>query len=238
MITYRRDPAAVLAQIPKNSAGQRLTRQDLRILFPVRFVERELAELGDTVKVIGMLCWVLPDGSYSVMNAMGRFTFKPKRISKVEFDEVEYYCMEFDANSVVMPSTEIVRDNTVIYPLLDEFLFRGKVPWYFEYDDLLKLFDTAKSLADSSTGEVPETLEAITAIIARNPRNRKQLLRHVLDGKSYKSKDGVAWVPLASVQYGVTSPLGKIAGGYFNDGVVSALVSPSDTVSSVEKVLR
>lgn len=238
MTQYRRNPTSVLAQLVTNSAGQVSTRQKLYVYLPVRFAERELAEIGAQVTSVGMLCFALESGEYSVMNVMSRIKFSPKRVSKVSFDEVEYYQLEFDPNSVVIVSTEVLRDNTVIYPLLDEFIFRGKVPWYFEYDDLLRMFDTANSHASSRTGEVPETIEAIVSIIARDPKNRKELIRHLLNGKPVNGKLKPAWVPLASVQYSVSNPLSKFAGGYFNDGVVSALVSPSDSVSSVEKVLR
>lgn len=238
MTQYRRRPEAVRAALVKNAAGQILTRQDLTVYFPVRFAERELATLGVEVKVIGVLCMALASGEYSVWNGLGRFVFRPERITKTMFDDVEYYQLSFPANSVVLPSMEIMRDNTVIYPVLDEFWFRGKVPWYLEYDDMLRMFGTAKVMAASDTGDVMETLEAITSIIARNPAKRTELYRHTLGGKRYGSSKDLSWVPLASVQYSVTSPLGKLAGGYFNDGVVSALTTPTDTVSSVERVLR
>ena len=123
----------------------------------------------------------------------------------------------------------------IIFDIIDEIFFKGNNPWYLTYDDRAKLFDTSKQYANSNVGKQLATIELLNALTARSPQDLKTLVRHALVNGEIKSP---AFVPLMSVLYTADSTLAKLAGNYFNDGVVSALVNKTDEASRIEQLLR
>ena len=105
-----------------------------------------------------------------------------------------------------------------------------------EYEDLGKLLDTSKELANSDVGKNQDVIEFIVSMISRNKNDRTINIRHILN--SYKDLHDISYVPLSSVFYSVNTTINKLSGSYFNDGIVSALVKKTDDTSEIEKILR
>lgn len=238
MSKYRRHAPAVLAQLTVNEAGQVLTKAKCKIQVPVRFSEIGLGQIGIETYTYGLFPLILESGDYAVCNVTALFELNPSKLAMVTIDEVEYHEFHFDAGTVVFKSTDLVKRETLIYNVFDEFIFKGKIPWYVEYDDVGKLFDTAKKHAGSNVGNNAEVIEFVASMISRNKDDRTKFLRETI--KSYKDTtiDKIDYVPLASVFWSVNSTMNKLAGSYFNDGVTSALVNPSERAHKIEKILR
>jgi hypothetical protein len=161
----------------------------------------------------------------------------PTSTIKVKFNEEEYYKFDFDAGSTVIPSLQLVQTDVLVYKIYDEIMAKGNVPWYLDYNDLGRLFDTAKYHAGANIGSNHEVTELIVSIIARNPKNRHEYYRRTVKSKEDVKKNPPAFVPLRSVVYSATNTTNKLAGSYFEAGLVSALNSPSTRTERIESIL-
>lgn len=233
-----RDPAkihAVLAELPD---GRLVTKKEVKIYVPSRFDERGLASVGMETYIVGIYAIVIDDKYYgvSMVNAMCRI--EPTSTVKVVFDEEEYYEFTFDAGSTVMATVHLVRTDTLVYKIYDEIISKGRVPWYLGYTELGKLFDTAKYHAGANIGANHEVTELIISMISRDPKDRVKYYRQTVKSIEDVEKNPPAFIPLRSVTYAATNTTNKLAGSYFNEGLVSALVSPADRVERIEELLR
>ena len=233
-----RDPSKVLASLKELPDNRLVTTKGCKIYIPVRYAERGLAQIGIETYIVGIYAITVDDTYYgvSIVNAMTRI--EPTSTIKIMVDDEEYYEFSFDPGSTVMSSTLLVKRDTLTYNIYDEIISKGRVPWYMNYIDLSKLFETAKYHAGANIGQNQEVVELIVSMIARNPDNRHEYYRH-----SIKSLDDVtlkppAVIPLKSVIYGATNTTNKLAGSYFHEGLVSGLNTPSDRVERIEDLLR
>lgn len=233
-----RDAALVMSNLVKNKTGQILTKTPCRIQVPVRFSEVGLGEIGINTYTYGLFPIILESGHYAVLNVNAIVQLNPQRLSIVTIDEVDYHEFYFDSGDVVIKASDLLKREALLYNVFDEFIFKGKIPWYVDYEDLGKLFDTAKYHAGSNVAQNLEVIEFIASMVSRSKEDRTKYIRTI--GESYKdfSLDKIDYVALKSVFYSVNSTVNKLAGSYFNDGVTSALVVPSTQVEKIEKILR
>lgn len=238
MTKLHRDADLVLSNLVQNDAGQILTKVPCKIQVPVRFSEVGLGEIGISTYTYGMFPIILESGQYAVCNVNAIMQLNPYKLSIVTIDEVDYHEFYFDSGDVVITTTDLLKRETLMYNVIDEFIFKGKIPWYVDYEDLGKLFDTAKYHAGSNVGQNLEVIEFIASMVSRSKEDRTKYIRSV--GQTYKdfSLDRIDYVDLKSVFYSVNSTVNKLAGSYFNDGVASALVVPSTKVEKIESILR
>jgi hypothetical protein len=234
---YTRSPACK-AKLVDNGKGQILTKENCKIQVPYRYSERGLGEVGVETRIYGCFPVIFENGEYTLCNVTAVMSINPFKTSVVEIDEVEYHQFEFRAGDVVIKNTEVVRDDLLMYNIFDEFIFKGKIPWYMGYEDVGKLFDTAKSHAGSDVAGNYEVIELIASMVTRSKDDRSKYIRSV--AKSYADivNSKIDFVPLSSIFYSVNSTVNKIAGSYFSDGVVSALVTPTTKVDKIESILR
>lgn len=238
MANYKRNAEVVLSNLHKNTVGQVLCKKNCKIQVPVRFSEVGLGEIGMTVFTYGLFALILDTGEYSVLNVNSILELNPYKITMVTIDDVEYHEFHFDAGQVVIKTSSLIQSNTLIYNVMDEFIFKGKIPWYVGYEDVGKLLDTAKYHADSDVGQNPEVMEFIASMITRSASDRTTYIRSVAETYEDFDVKNISYVPLKSVLYSVNNTVNKIAGSYFSEGVVSALVNPSHSTEQVERLLR
>ncbi len=231
-----RVPELVNSLLVKNEAGQVITKENCYIQVPARFSNIGLGQVGVETIIYGCYALISESGKYTVRNINALIELNPSRTKIIQIDEVDYYQFEFDAYQVMMNTSSVVKRDAIIYNIFNEFLFKGKVPWYMEYEDLGKLLDTSKELANSDVGKNQDVIEFIVSMISRNKNDRTINIRHILN--SYKDLHDISYVPLSSVFYSVNTTINKLSGSYFNDGIVSALVKKTDDTSEIEKILR
>ncbi len=238
MSKLKRLPSVVLNQLVTTPTGQVLTKVPCKIQIPVRYTTRGLGNVGSTNYAYGLFPIILETGEYTVLNVCAYVELEPYKTIQISIGEVDYYELYFEANSVIIKTTDIVKRSDIMFNVFDEFIFKGKLPWYAEYEDICKIFDTAKSHADSKVASNPEVIELIASMITRSKEDRTVYIRSVANSLSDVTLDKIDFVPLNSIFYSVNSTLNKIAGSYFDDGVRSALVSETTGVSRVESILR
>lgn len=238
MSKYKRDPVKVLSSLIETPSGQIIAKQNCKIQVPVRFSEIGLGKVGIQTFTYGLFPIILETGEYSVCNVNALIELDPFKTLMVTLDEVDYHEFYFEPGSVIIKTTDLIKRETLIYNIMDEFIFKGKIPWYVEYEDIGKIFDTAKYHANSNVGQNLEVIEFIAALITRSKKDRTKYIRNVAKSFADTKLDQIDYIPLNNVFYAIHNTVNKLAGSYFNDGVISALVTPSTQVEKIESILR
>ena len=238
MKNYTRNPEAIKRVLKQTEGRQLVCTVDCKIQVPVRFNNVGLAQVGADVYIYGIFAIILSDGNYSVCNVNSMFKISPDKILTTKLDDVEYYEFHFKAGEVVVVSTDLVKRDILIYNVFNEIFFNGNIPWYMEYEDLGKIFDTSKSFADSNVNQNLEVIELIAMLVTRSSKDRTKPYRTTVNSRDDLVKNKPVFIPLKSVFYAVTNTFNKLAGSYFHDGVVSALVNPSTQSTRIENVLK
>lgn len=215
-----------------------VTSEHVRIQVPERFVNAGLAQVGIDNYVYGIYALLLDDDTYAVSVTNTMLKINPTKTLRIKVNEVPYYEFHFDAGTAVIPDVNSVKRDTMVYNVINELMFMGHMPWYMEYDDVGKIFDTSSKFAGSSVNNSLECVELLAAIVARDREDPTKPYRLVVTDEEYKKRHKPRFIPMKSVFYAATSTSNKLAGSYFNDGIVSALVTPTTEVSRIEQLLR
>ena len=209
-----------------------------RIQVPARYMDIGLGETGATTIVYGCFVLILETGEYSVCSITALVQLGDSSYKTVKIDDVTYYEFSYGANDTIIVNTSLVKRDTIMYNIFNEFISQGKIPWYMEYEDMGKLFDTSSYHAGSNIGQSLEVIELLVSIITRSNNDRVKYIRNCITSYDEASLSKIDYVPLTSVFYSIETTLNKLAGNYFNDGIVSSLVNKSSKVTKVERILR
>lgn len=233
----KRDPKKIHAALKQLDDGRLITLKTLKIYIPCRFAERNLAVIGLETRIVGIYAIVDEENNYgvSLVNAMMEIT--PTSTIKITINGNEYYEFTFDKGSVILPSVDLVKIDTLVYNIYDEIIAKGHVPWYLEYNDLGRIFDTAMKHAGARVGDNHEVIELLISMISRDKVNRHKYYRQVIESLEDLKTNPPAFIPLRSVIYNATNTTNKLAGSYLQEGMVSALVTPSTRQEHIEQLL-
>jgi hypothetical protein len=210
----------------------------LKLYIPARFAERQLASVGIETHIMGITAIVVEDTYYGVLLVNAMMKIDPTSTLKVMVGDDEYFEFFFEAGSTVVVSTQLVKINTLVFRIYDELIAKGRVPWYLGYNEMGKLFNTAKEFAGANIGQNHEVTELIVSMIARDPEDRTQYYRQTIKKEEDLKKRPPVFIPLRSVQYSATNTVNKLAGSYWQNALVSALVSPATRTERIENLLR
>lgn len=237
MTKYTRNVKKVLEQLVVDNK-QIYCKKECYIHIPARFLDKEMGEIGSINNSFGIIPIILKDSlDYAVLSVDAIVNLNPFITEKIVINDDEYYQLYFEANSVIIANTSVLRKDKLIYNILDEFLIKGKVPWYLDYEDLAKFLDTADSHAGSRAIENFEVIETLVSIISRDKNNRKVYMRNSAKNKDYIAS-AIEYIPLSSVMYAVSGTVNKLIGAYMDEGIASALTIESTEASNIEKLLR
>lgn len=235
--TLRRDADAVKATL-KEIGNQLFVTQPTKIYVPVRFSERNLAQVSSEIYIVGIYAIVINEREYAVSLVDAMMRIEPTSYKIVPINGDDYFEFYFEPGSVLCPSLDLVKTDTLTYRIYDEIISKGKIPWYLGYLELAGIFDSAAYHAGTNIGSDREVTELLVSLIARNKEDRTKYYRQTVQALEDVSKLPPAYIPMRSVIYAATNTLNKIAGSYMESGVISALVSPSDRVEHIESILR
>lgn len=232
----KRDPAAVLESFTEINDRTLVTKTGCKIYVPARFTEHDLAVLGAETYIVGILTIVVGQTYGSMMvNAMIRID--PSETNRVQVDGDEYLEFVFHPGSVVIPNLYLAKTDTLVYKIYDELIAKAKVPVYLTYFDLAKLFDTARKHAGANVGYYKEVTELLISLSARNFKDKKQYYRQVLETMHDFITNPPYFASLKDVTLSATNTTNKLGGGYFRNGTISAINSPSERTERLESFL-
>ena len=237
-MAFTHQPSKVLGALGLNTQGAYVAKQPIRIHTPVRFVERGLSKIGAQTFVYGLMPIILDDDSYGVTNICARVEITPDQTRIITIDEVDYYEFKFDEGSVVYKTNVVVQDDKLIFFVLDELHFQGKMPWFLSMSHAANSLANAGQFADFYGGKNQEVNELLVAVGARCKADLTKPLRTVAKSAKDVEAQNIEWVGLNSVYLSVPSTIPKIAGSYFEPAVEGALLQPSKRVDRFEKIMR
>lgn len=232
----KRNPAAIHGLLVETQSGQLIAKQACRIYIPARFAERKLAVIANEIRIMAMFAIVDSHGNYGVSCANAMMQITPMSTNVVKIAGDDNYEFSFEAGSVISPNVNLVKTDTLTYNIYDEIIAKGNVPWYFNDIDLCKIFSTSGHHAGVSLGSNNIAIELIAASITRQQGNLPKYYRH-----SLKDNGGAVrpvFIPFRSIIYGPTNTTAKLMGAYFDEGLLSTLVNPSQKPEAIETLLR
>ena len=133
---------------------------------------------------------------------------------------------------------ELVKQATLVYKIFDEFIARGRTPWYLDYNDLAKLFMSADRHAGVNLSTSHAILEMFAAAICRDSADKTKYYRHTVSSQDEIHTRPPVVIALRNITHGATNTTAKLLGSYWNEGLTSALVNPSMKVEAIEELLR
>lgn len=232
----KRNPAAVLATLHEIDDKTLVTSEGCKIYIPSRFLEHGLAVISAETYIVGILTIVVGENYGSMMvNAM--INIDPSETNRVQIGDEEYLEFVFYPGSVVIPNLYLAKTDTLVYKVYDEIIAKAKVPVYLTYFDLAKIFDTARKHAGANVGFYKEVTELLISISARNVKEKTQYYRQVVTSLHDLITNPPYFASLKDVTLSATNTTNKLGGGYFRNGTVSAINSPSERTERLESYL-
>lgn len=233
-----RNPDIIKEQLVVKPDKTVFTKKGCKIYIPSRFKERNLADLGHENYILGMFAMIVDDKYYSFCNVNALIQISPDSINTVKINEIDYLEFVFTPNSQVIANTLLVAKDVLLFRIYDEFISKGNIPWYMNYEDAGKMFSTASKYAGVNIDKNPEVIEMIIATIFRDSQDRNISLRTKLNSKNDLKTIPYSTIPLRSVAYAASNTTNKLAGAYFSVGLTSALVNPTERTERIEAILR
>lgn len=221
----------------KQVGDKLLTSKDLKIVIPYRYIQGKLASVGNTVSTLAVFGLVI-DGEYAISSACATMTLTPSSTTVVSYEGEDFFEFGFDKGSVVCPNLNLVVDDANAFNIYNEFIAKGRVPWFMSYEDFAKILTTAHTHAGIDLSGTNAPLELIITSIARNSKNLYEYYRNTISTIDEQYVTPPSYVPFKSVSYGATNTAGKIMGSYFDEGLTSALTAPEGGPEGVEIHLR
>lgn len=235
--TYKRDGAKVRKNLQVTEDGALVTLKPCRIQVPQRYLERHMATVGSEVHVLGIFGIIMEDSYYGVSMADAMVRLLPNSTDTIDIDGEQYLEFSFDAGDQLFYSLDLVQNDTLTYYIYDEHVAKGRVPWYLNYYDMSKFFESAEEHAGVKLGN-HAILNLITSTTTRDSQNLMTLYRNVVESSTFVETHPPTVVPFRSVVYNTPNTLSKIIGAYFSDSLSSALVHPTQNVERIEELLR
>lgn len=232
----KRDPEFITSKL-KEAGTEMIAAEEVKIYFPARFVERDLAELGHDIYVIGLFAIVIGD-KFCTLNVPAMVPLSPTYYSTIEIEGVEYYEFIFDKGSVVINNTDLVIRDTLVYYIVAEIFSKGNVPWYIGYSEMAAIFDNAEKHAGTKVVSQRKVIELWVSILARNPDKPTQYYAETIQSQDDVVKRPPTFVGMRNVSLMASGTLNKVVGSYMSDGITSALLNPSDEIGLLETILR
>lgn len=235
----RRDADKVYSVLTDEPNQPVITKAPIRLIVPVRFREIGLVQIGVQTFVYGLGALVLENKDWAILNVNAYLELGPATVEIVKHDDVEYYSFQFQAGDVLFRTKELVCHSSLLYTAIEEFVFKGKMPQYVDYESGCRIFDSAKKHTKTTASIQHPVVEFLIGYIGRDREDRAKFIREVAKTKKDFGLDKLSWVPMRSVYWSAPSTVNKLAGAYAgSDGIVSALVNPSDRTDKIERILR
>lgn len=208
-----------------------------RLYFPRRFEEVGLAEVGETVRFVGIYALVVGD-YYAIDTIPSMITSAPVDINTVKIDDEDYRELVFEKGSEIISNTQLVQNKLALYSIDSELFAKGRIPAYLGYEDVAQVFDRSGEFGGMKLGANKAIMAMIAMTLARDPKDGVTLYRHVIKDKKELVTNPPAYVALRNIGVTASNTTAKLLGSYFDKGLTSALINPSDRNEGIEDLLR
>lgn len=232
----KRNPELIKSYFKKVGEST-VVKNNVRIIFPDRYINKELAVIGNSVKLVSIYAIIDEDDNYAVVSAPIYQEVSPNNINDISIDGIIYKELHFDKDDVFILNNNLVVTDNFMYDIFDEFFIKGNIPWFMDYNDMSNIMLETKKYAGSNIGKNPLTFEILTSIIARDKTNKKTYFRKILN-KNNINKIKPIYVGLNNIYYSFDNTGARLIGGYFGAGLTTAMAEPETKSSEVSNILR
>lgn len=207
--------------------------EKLEIRIPRKFTQHGVLVISDTVTTPGIVDLIIDDTYQASLNLLASITIEPSDMGQMTYEGIEYLVLYLKQGDKFMTSTRAIQDPHIVYVLWTEFITNGGVPYWYNYDGLLKIFDHVRELTGQGIGVSRSVYEGIIAHISRD-KNKLSVQYRQTD-----MKKPMELVALKSVSQAPTGTIARLNGSYFRDeGLTSALRYQVDQQQPFENILR
>lgn len=216
--------------------NQIVVNQDVQVLFPERYINKELATVDTVVKVVSIFAIVDENNNYAITNAPVIVELTPNNISEIIIEKTLNKVLEFNKGDTFMLNTKAIRNDQFMYNLFEEFYITGNTPWFMAYSDISDIFIESKKYAGSKIGNKPIAFEILAGTITRSSVNTEIKYRVAIKGKNDKLKP--MYAGLNNVYQSYTDTGSKLVGSYYDAGINTALVDKEKRATTTISILR
>lgn len=208
-----------------------------KIYIPKRWEDVGLASITDVVKFAGIYA-IAYNGYYAIDTVPAIITSSPLSVDTVTVDDVDYYEFTYEKGSEVISNNKLVKNKLLLYSIDAEVIAKGKVPGYLSYEDTAKIFSRSYEFGDLKLGANLPILALVAMTIARSPKDGVTLYRQTVKSKNDMENNPPEYVALRNIGVTASNTTAKLLGSYFDRGLTSALINPSDKEENIEELLR
>lgn len=226
----QRDKKAVLKHLHVQDDHSVFTDKACSIYIPKKWQDTPLAKMEGEVYILALFILVI-DKKYTLFNANALMNIKPSSINTAFMDGIECIEFTFQAGDVVIGNLNLAQDNNLPYYIGNIIVDKGNIVPYLTKEDFLQLYITCGQFAGLRLPNYAYVIFYLSHVL-RLSKDKSKLVR---EGKP---TDPWTFIPFNSVMYATNSTLTKMNGSYLDEGIQSALVSPSEEASNLEQILR
>lgn len=238
VFSLERDPKFVLStlQTEAGTEGPVFVTQPTKVYIPERYTERGMAFLGSDNFICGIFGLVVGD-KFALHNVNAMVQTEPDETYKENILGESYVVLVYNPGSKLYVTKALVMKDTLVYNIYDVFFNKGKIPWFMShYNDVTNVFDSAEKHAGTSITKNIEVTALIASQLARWKEDMTRPIREMLaDPEKLKE---ISYIGLLNGAYAASSTLGRTSGAYFTQGLISSMVSPTETVDRIEAIVR
>ncbi len=224
----KRDAEFIKSQLYVKN-GKIYTKSKTIIEFPKWMQDKKLADLKETSYVYGIFTIIIGE-KYSVSTIPTLCSTIPVMTQEVEKQGETYVQLVYGKDDCLFDNVKVVKEELLSYNFFEAFFMYAKIPWYIEYVDLLRIMDNLPKYAKSRVGENHLSNELLVGFITRLKKDKTQFYR--------QGSGEYEYVDLMSPYYSMTSTTAKISGGYFQQGLTSAIVQKEKSPTKLETLVR
>lgn len=210
--------------------GKIYCKEKCIIEFPKWYEEKELANIQEVAYIYGIFAIIIGD-TYSVSVIPTLCAMVPIMVNEVERDGVVYTQFVFGKDDPIIDSVQVVKHDILSYNFFETYFTYARIPWYIDYEDIIRITDNLRKYGGSGVGDSYIANELVVSFITRNRKDKKLFYRQDV-------KDGYEYVDLMNVRYSALSTLASVSGGYYSEGLVSALVQKEKEPTKLEQLVR
>lgn len=208
------------------------TGKTLEIRIPKRFSVYNCLDIGDEVQTLG-ICDLIIDGQYQFpLNLLSIITIIPSDITSMTYKGVPYVVLHLQTNDVFMASSDVLKNDNVIFATWSDFINYGNTIYTLSYRGLSHLYDDVEETTGSGLGVGVSVYEVAIAFLARAQDNPLQPYRLT------DMKTPVRWIALRSISLARTGTMSRLSGAYFDIALTASLRYQISQKQPFEDILR
>ena len=210
---------------------------DAYILFPERYERKDLAELKNTSRILGITAIVIGN-EYGLTKIPALIDTVPDEIEQVEIENDVYYMFKYNRGDIIIENTHIVKKAIKAYDFFELFIMQGKIPWYVDYQDLISIFNNLEKYTGMKAIKNILVVETLAGIITKVKNNPEVAYRLAIKKEIDLKKIIPDYIGLMNVYYSYKSTTNKVLGNFFTKAINSSILYPEKDISDLEDALR